>query len=199
MAEVETRSVESFESLLEAILPLAYGVAARLTRNRTDAEDIVQEAALQAFRGFHGFEQGTNFKAWFLRVLKNCFLMRYRKRKREGESLEIEEAPPLYLLRQSAGAGLNLVPQDPAESVIGKMSTEQIERAILALPVEFRLVTSLYFLEEMTYEEIAEIAECPLGTVRSRLHRGRRMLQKVLWHIAADAGIVSALQRGAAE
>lgn len=194
MAELDTSAVQNFEVLLEAVLPIAFGVAARLTRDRTEAEDIVQEAALQAFRGFHTFQAGTNFKAWFLRVLKNCFLMRYRKRKREGERMDLEDAPEIYLLRQSAGAGLNLAPENPEDSVVGRMSVAQIEQAILELPAEFRLVTSLYFLSEMSYEEIAEIVERPLGTVRSRLHRGRRMLQKALWQIAADAGIVACLK-----
>lgn len=194
MAELDTSAVQNFEVLLEAVLPIAFGVAARLTRDRTEAEDIVQEAALQAFRGFHTFQSGTNFKAWFLRVLKNCFLMRYRKRKREGERMDLEDAPEIYLLRQSAGAGLNLAPENPEDSVVGRMSVAQIEQAILELPAEFRLVTSLYFLSEMSYEEIAEIVERPLGTVRSRLHRGRRMLQKALWQIAADAGIVACLK-----
>jgi RNA polymerase sigma-70 factor (ECF subfamily) len=184
-----------FEKLIEEVLPLAYGVAFRLTRNQADAEDIVQEAALQAHRGFKSFQPGTNFRAWFLRVLKNCFLMKYRKRKREGESIDVEEAPAIYILRQSMVNGLNLAPKDPSETVVGNMDAEQIARAVTALPAEYRLVTALYFLEDMSYEEIAEIVECPIGTVRSRLHRGRRMLQKALWHIAEEAGIVTRLKQ----
>jgi RNA polymerase sigma-70 factor (ECF subfamily) len=190
-------TLASFESLLEEVLPLAYGVAHRLTRNPVDAEDIVQEAALQAWKGFSGFQPGTNFRAWFLRILKNCFLMKYRKAKRRGEHIDVEEAPPIYLLRQSMMNGLNLAPKDPSETVIGNMDAEQIARAVVALPAEYRIVTALYFLEEMSYEEIAEVAECPIGTVRSRLHRGRRMLQKALWHIAEEAGIVGRLKQQA--
>jgi RNA polymerase sigma-70 factor, ECF subfamily len=185
-----------FEDLLEEVLPTAYGVAFRLTRNQSEAEDIVQEAALSAYKGFRSFEPGTNFRAWFLRILKNCFLMKYRKRKREGEFIDVEEAPAIYLLRQSMVSGLNLAPKDPSETVLGNMDTEQIARAIEALPAEYRLVTTLYFMEDMAYEEIAEVVECPIGTVRSRLHRGRRMLQKALWHVAEEAGIVNRLKQG---
>ena len=182
-----------FETLLDPVLPLAYGVALRLARNRDDAQDLVQEAALQALRGYNTFAPGTNFKAWFMRILTNCFYARYRKKQRQPVTIDLEDAPPLFLMTRMAGAGLDSRCEDPAAALLERMDVEQVADAIAALPEEYRVVTTLYFLDDMSYQEIAEILDCPLGTVRSRLHRGRRMLQKALWHVAAANGIVAAL------
>lgn len=184
------RTPESFEALFVPIADLAFGVAYRLSRDRSEAEDLVQDAALQAFRAFHSFELGTNFKAWYLRILTNCFFMRYRKKKHGPEFVDFDSAPPLYLLMETAAAGLHEVSKDPAADLLGRMTADQIAKALSALPEEFRVVTTLYFLDDMPYKDIAETLDLPLGTVRSRLHRGRRMLQKALWSIAQDEGIV---------
>lgn len=186
-------SPAKFEALLEPLLPLAYGVAYRMARNQADAEDLVQEAALQAFRAFHTFELGTNFKAWYLRILTNCFFARYRKKKRQPEVIDLDEAGPLYMLRQAATSGLLSQSDDPASDLLGRMDAEQISAAIGALPEEYRIVTALYFLDDLSYQEIAAVVDVPLGTVRSRLHRGRRMLQKALWHLAQEQGLVPKL------
>jgi RNA polymerase sigma-70 factor (ECF subfamily) len=198
---VETAKTESaaarFESYLTPILPAAYGTALHMTRNGSDAEDLVQEAALQAFRGFDSFQEGTNFKAWFFRILTNLFINAYRKRQREPgiDSLpDLEDAPALYLFKQTREIGIHAWNSDPAALVLERFEAAQVCRAIAALPEEYRVVSALYFMEEFSYQEIAEIVGCPVGTVRSRLHRGRRMLQKVLWHIAEQQGIVADLQ-----
>lgn len=184
------RTPETFEALLAPILGLALAVATRLTHNHTEAEDLVQDAALLAFRGFTSFTLGTNFKAWYLRILTNCFLMRYRKKKKLPEHITLDNAPPLYLLRESVAAGLHETSKDPAADLLGQMTAEQIGKALGELPEEFRVVTTLYFLDDMPYKGIAEVLGLPVGTVRSRLHRGRRMLQKALWEIAVEEGIV---------
>lgn len=186
----QERTPEAFEALFAPILGLAFGVAHRLTRDRSEAEDLVQDAALLAFRGFPSFQLGTNFKAWYLRILTNCFLMRYRKRKKLPEHVNLDNAPPLFLLRESVAAGLHETSRDPAAELLGRMTAEQIGKALGDLPEEFRLVTTLYFLDDMPYRGIAEVLGLPVGTVRSRLHRGRRMLQKALWEIAVEEGIV---------
>lgn len=182
-----------FESLLAPLLGAAYGTALHLTRNREEAEDLVQEAAVQAFRAFHSFQPGTNFKAWFFRILTRLFFNQYRKKRREPEFADLEDAPELYLYTQTRSAGLHERNTDPATLVLTRMDSEQIGRAIAALPEDYRVVSSLYFMEEFTYQEIAEMVECPLGTVRSRLHRGRKMLQKALWQIAEAQGILADL------
>jgi RNA polymerase sigma-70 factor, ECF subfamily len=197
----ETANTESaakrFESSLTPILTAVYGTALHMTRNRDDAEDLVQEAALQAFRAFESFQDGTNFKAWFFRILTNLFINAYRKRQRGPEIdrlADLENAPALYLFKQTREMGMHAWTPDPAALVIEKVEAEEVSRAIAALPEDYRIVSALYFMEEFSYQEIAEIVGCPVGTVRSRLHRGRRMLQKALWHVAEQQGIIADLR-----
>jgi RNA polymerase sigma-70 factor (ECF subfamily) len=187
---------DTFEAMLEPILDGAFGTALRFTRNRSDAEDLVQDAALLACRGFGTFERGSNFKAWFFRILTNCFYSKYRKRKRQGTEVELEDAPDLFLYSQTADLGLHTVTEDPAQHLMGKLATEQVEAAIAELPDEYRVAATLYFIQDFSYQEIAEVVGVPVGTIRSRLHRGRRLLQKALWVIAEERGIVSALTEG---
>ncbi|MBL8978392.1 MAG: sigma-70 family RNA polymerase sigma factor [Gemmatimonadetes bacterium] len=177
-------------ALLPPLLDSAYGTALHLTRNATDAEDLVQEAALLACRGFGTFQPGTNFKAWFFRILTNCFYSTYRKKKRGGTQLELDDTPELYLYCQTAAIGLHGQTEDPARLLMERLDAEQIGAAVDALPEEYRVVATLYFLQDFSYQEIAEVLDVPVGTVRSRLHRGRRMLQKALWVIAEERGII---------
>jgi RNA polymerase sigma-70 factor (ECF subfamily) len=201
MAEtVNTESAaRQFESYLAPILSTVYGTALHMTRHHDDAEDLVQEAALQAFRAFDSFQEGTNFKAWFFRILTNLFINAYRKRRREPEFetlSEHEDAPMLYLYKRTQDIGLHSRSPDPAALLMERVETAQIIRAIAALPEDNRIVSALYFMEEFSYQEIAEIVGCPLGTVRSRLHRARSMLQKALWSVAEQQGIVHDLRTG---
>lgn len=189
-SQSEPRAAAPFERLLEPVLPVAYGVALRLSGNPADAEDLVQEAALLAYRAYHTFEPGTNFKAWYLRILTNCYFGKYRKKKRQPEMIDLDVAPPLYLYMQAAASGLSAEGEDPAGALLDKLDAEQISEAIASLPDEYRMVCTLYFLDDFQYQEIAAILGLPLGTVRSRLHRGRRMLQKTLWHVAQSHGLV---------
>ena len=186
-----------FESYLTPILTVAYGTALHMTRNGDDAADLVQEAVLQAFRAFDSFQECTNFKAWFFRILTNLFINAYRRRQREPgiDTLsDLEDAPALYLFRRTREMGIHAWNADPAALVLEKFEAEQVCQAIAALPEDYRIVSALYFMEEFSYQEIAAIVGCPVGTVRSRLHRGRRMLQKALWHIAEQQGIIANLR-----
>jgi RNA polymerase sigma-70 factor (ECF subfamily) len=196
MAETPAATSSSIESLIEPVLGIAYGVALRLSRNPTDAEDLIQEAAYQACKGFHTFQPGTNFKAWFLRILTNCYYYRHRRRKREPETVNVEDAAELYLLFKATEHGLIAEGADPAALVLDKLSEQHIARAIEALPADFRVVCVLYFMQDLPYQEIADILECPVGTVRSRLHRGRRLLQQSLWMVAEERGIAAPQSRG---
>jgi RNA polymerase sigma-70 factor (ECF subfamily) len=182
-----------FDGLLMPLLGPAYGMSYHMLGNREEAEDCVQEAAVLAFRAFASFRTGTNFKAWFFQILVNCVRQNCRKRKRAPEIIPIDDAPDLYLYIQSANAGLLERHSNPAALVISKMTEEQIHTAIAALPEEYRVVSVLYFVEELAYQEIADILECPVGTVRSRLHRGRKLLQKALWQVAQEEKIVADL------
>lgn len=188
------------EDLLLPLLGPAYGLARSLTRDAHEAEDLLQEAALAACRGFSSFSAGTNFKAWFYRILTNCHFARFRRPGSRVETVHIddgEEDLELYLYQRTAEAGLHAEP-DPAAALLRKMTAEQVRGAVAGLPAEFQVAVSLFFLEEMSYEDIAAVLDCPVGTVRSRLHRGRKLLQKRLWTLAVDAGIVAGLARGAA-
>jgi RNA polymerase sigma-70 factor (ECF subfamily) len=191
-ADDPTRVQVEFEQLLSPILQMAYGTAVRLTRNRTEAEDLVQDAALLAYRAFGSFQRGTNFKAWFFRILTNAFYSRHRKEKHEKANLSTEDVPALYLYSKTAEAGLHGRESDPASAIMDRLDSEQVSEALEALPTEYRVVATLYFIEDFSYQQIAEVLECPVGTVRSRLHRGRRMLQKALWEVAVERGIVPA-------
>ncbi len=184
-------SASEFDQELAAIIPSAYGVALRLTRNRADAEDLVQEAALHACRGRAGFEPGTNFRAWFFRILTTTFWGAHRRAGRRPSTIDFDDAPALQLYQRSAEAGLPRDGDNPTADLIDRMGTERVAEALSALPEEFGVVCTLYFMEDFAYHEIAEILGVPVGTVRSRLHRGRKMLQKALWQVASDAGIVA--------
>lgn len=188
-AEDTSRSRAEFEGLLVPLLQMAYGTAVRLTRDRTEAEDLVQDAALLAFRAFGSFQRGTNFKAWFFRILTNAFYSRHRKEKHEKANLSTEDVPPLYLYHKTTEAGLQGSESDPASAIMDRLDADRVSEALDTLPEEYRAVATLYFIDDFSYQQIAEVLECPVGTVRSRLHRGRRMLQKALWDIAVERGI----------
>jgi len=181
-----------FQALLVAVLPPAFGYALRLTRHRADAEDLVQDAALLAFRAAHTFEPGTNFRAWFFRILTRRFWARHRAQRRRPATVGIEDVSELSLYSRAAAG---LAGNDPASRLIDRLGSERVAAAIAELPEEYGVVCTLYFMEDFAYDEIAGVVGIPVGTVRSRLHRGRRMLQKLLWAAAEEAGIVRAPAR----
>ena len=180
----------TLEDLLLPVLPRAYVFAMRLTQDETDAEDLLQEAAVRACRFFRQFQPGTNFRAWFFKILANCFYGRERTVKRRGPHLSLDGTPGLYLYVQVASAELGGTDADPAEELMSRVDSEEIARAMDELPEPYRAVATLYLIEDLKYSEIAEVLDLPLGTVRSRLHRGRRMLQRRLWDLAAQHGLV---------
>lgn len=183
---------EEFTRLLEPCLDAAYGYAYKLTRNQEDAMDLVQEASLQAYKSIGTFEPGTNFKAWFMRILTNKFYKSRARESKRGNNVPLEDAEDFFLYKEAKRIGT----LDAAESVMDQIEREEVERAIDALPEEYRIVSLLYFLNDFSYEEIAKAADVPIGTVRSRLHRGRNLLQRQLWEIANERGLVSGAIRG---
>lgn len=193
------RPPADFEPLFSAVAGTAFGIAMRLTRNQADAEDLVQEAALLAFRAFASFEPGTNFRAWFFKILTNCYFSKRRREKSRPVTSDLDDTPDLYLYARSAEAGFPTQGPDPAAQLLERLGTERVVAAIARLPEEYRVVSTLYFMEDLSYEEIAEVLGCPIGTVRSRLHRGRKMLQKALWLVAEESGIVTRHAIGGAQ
>ena len=190
--EPATPAPQTLDSLLKPLLAGAYGFALRLLRNHADAEDLVQEAALAAARGFGTFQLGTNFKAWFFRILTNCYYARHRRQRHEGQSVDYDEVPELYLYIRTAELGLHGSSSDPVQTVLNGIDGEHIAAALQSLPEEYRVVSTLYFMEDFSYAEIAATLDIPIGTVRSRLHRGRKILQELLWRIAVERGVVAA-------
>ena len=193
------RTPADFESLFAAVASTAFGIAVRLTRSQPDAEDLVQEAALLAFRAFASFEPGTNFRAWFFKILTNCYFSKRRREKSRPVTSDLDDTPDLYLYARSAEAGFPTQGPDPAAQLLDQLGTDRVVSAINRLPEEYRVVSTLYFMEDLSYEEIAQVLGCPIGTVRSRLHRGRKMLQKALWQVAEESGIISHHTTGPAE
>jgi RNA polymerase sigma-70 factor (ECF subfamily) len=182
-----------FERLLHPILGVAYGTALKLTGNRDDAMDLVQDATLQAFRFFGTFEPGTNFKAWFFKILTNRFLKGRIRAAKQSLCVPLEDAEDLFMYVQTGRSGLHTA-EDPASLLMDRLDSEAVQEAIDRLPEEFRVVSILYFLNDFKYEDIAEVVDCPVGTVRSRLHRGRKLLQRALWELAVARGIVAEVQ-----
>lgn len=186
MGTESTHPVTEFERLLTPLLPLAYRIAVQYARNPADAEDMVQEAALLAHRGFHTFERGSNFKAWFLRVLTNVRITTYRRTRRAGAIVPLDDGEP----RRGPGEryGETPVGEDPAIGYAERLDGAAVDAAIQSLPSEYRTVAILYLVDDLSYRQIAEIVGCPVGTVRSRLHRGRRLLRQALRPLAIERG-----------
>jgi RNA polymerase sigma-70 factor (ECF subfamily) len=191
MSQAEARSNDDLEARFEAeALPLLngmYSAAFRLTRNAADAEDLIQETFLRAYRGFHQFKEGTNLKAWLYRILMNTFINSYRKKQREPQTISDDEVEDWYLYSRMAERGAE--PSAEA-SVIEALPDEDVQEALSSLPEQFRIAVLLADVEGFSYKEIAEITDVPIGTVMSRLHRGRRALEKRLWDVVRERGLV---------
>jgi len=179
---------ERFEREVLPLLPNLYSAALRMTRNPADAEDLVQETYLRVYRGFSGFEEGTNLRAWMYRILTNTFINSYRKKQREPVTVQEDDLDEWYLYDKLGESGVE--PSAEAE-VIRSMPDEDVQKALEALPEGFRLAVLLADVEGFSYKEIAEILGIPIGTVMSRLHRGRRALEKALWERVRERGLVS--------
>jgi RNA polymerase sigma-70 factor (ECF subfamily) len=177
-----------FERDVMPLLSGLYSSALRMTRNPADAEDLVQETVLRAYRGFAGFQEGTNLKAWLYRILTNSFINTYRKKQRQPVTVEGPDDIDEWYLFDRLGAQ-NVEPSAESE-VLEQLPDEDVQRALEALPEGFRMAVLLADVQGFSYKEIAEIMDIPIGTVMSRLHRGRKALEKALWDTAVERGIV---------
>jgi RNA polymerase sigma-70 factor (ECF subfamily) len=175
-----------FDQLAMRHIDALYASALRLTRNERDAEDLVQDALLRAFRFFDRFERGTNIKAWLFKILTNTFINKYRRSVKERSLVDGPEQEAVTAQVVSRDATDQAA--DPERWFFDRLLSEEVLKAVDELPIDFRMVVILADLQEFSYREIADILDVPVGTVMSRLYRGRRLLQKALAQYAVDSG-----------
>jgi RNA polymerase sigma-70 factor (ECF subfamily) len=181
-----------FEAQVLSHLDALYGVACRLTKSPLDGEDLVQDALVKAMRARDQYQAGTNLKAWLFKILTNTFINKYRRGGLERVVLDGPDADPLADGWVSAASMRAL--RDPESQALRSIVEHEIQRALDELPEEYRLAVVLSDVEELSYKEIADVMGCPVGTVMSRLHRGRRLLQKRLYDQAVFLGITPAVE-----
>jgi len=190
---------EEFEEIaLEYLTPL-FNLALNLTRNRKDAEDLVQETYLRAYRFFDSYQSGTHIKAWLFRILRNTFINRYRAMKVRPDEVDFGKVELAYERVVDEHFLQANRPVSPEEVLMNGILDEEIETAMARLPEEYRLVVILALVEDLSYKEIANALSIPLGTVMSRLHRGRKLLQGQLLEYAKKKGILSGLSNVATD
>jgi RNA polymerase sigma-70 factor (ECF subfamily) len=178
-----TKTRAEFETLAMPCLDSLYASALRLTHSDRDAEDLVQDAFMRAYRFFDKFERGTNFRAWLFKILTNTFINKYRRQVKERTFSEGSERESVTAQLFSADATEQA--QNPEDHLLDRLLSEDVLQAIDGLPIDFRMVVILADLQEFSYREIADILDVPVGTVMSRLFRGRKLLQKQLSTYAA--------------
>ncbi|MEI8000572.1 MAG: sigma-70 family RNA polymerase sigma factor [Actinomycetes bacterium] len=179
-----------FAELATPYMDPLYSAAMRMTRNPADAEDLVQETFLRAYRGFGGFKDGTNLKAWLYRILTNTFINIYRAKQRRPVEVDFDDVEDFALYRRIGGLEAAEAGATPERLVLDAMPDAAVKEALEALPEQFRVAVILADVEGFSYKEIAEITEVPIGTVMSRLHRGRKQLEQRLADFAADRGLI---------
>lgn len=167
-----------------------YSAAMRMTRNPSDAEDLVQETYLKAYRAYHTFTEGTNLKAWLYRILTNTYINKYRKDSRRPNEVDLGTVEDLYLYRRIGSEASAEASRTTEERVLDGLVESDVKEAVEDLPENFRMPVLLADLEGFSYKEIADILEIPIGTVMSRLHRGRKAMQKGLWEFAKERGLL---------
>lgn len=183
---------ESFADQAMPYMSQLYSAAVRMTRNPSDAEDLVQETFLRGYRGFGGFEQGSNLRAWLYRILTNTFINQYRSRQRRPDETDMGEQEDLFLFRRLGGLEAVRANRSAEDELMDFFTDSAVKEALDDLPENFRIPVLLADVDGFSYKEIAEMLDIPIGTVMSRLHRGRKALQKRLYDYASTRGMVGA-------
>ena len=179
---------QAFAAAAMQYAPQLYNAALRMTRNRADAEDLVQETYLRAYRSYATFEAGTNLRAWLFRILTNTFINAYRAKQRRPQETDLGDMEDLYLYRRIGQ--VNPASVSAEDQLLDLFTDDEVKAALEELPEAFRLPVLLADVEEFSYKEIAEMLDIPIGTVMSRLHRGRKAMHKRLFDFAQERGLV---------
>ena len=181
---------ENFTNDAMQYAPQLFATALRMTRNKADAEDLVQETFLKGWRAFDSYQQGTNLRAWLFRIMTNTFINKYNSQQRRPQETELDEVEELFLFRRMGAFDQSKMSQSAEDQMLELFTDDEVKNAIEELPETFRIPVLLSDVEGFTYKEIAEMLEVPIGTVMSRLHRGRKAMQKMLYEYAKERGLV---------
>ena len=167
-----------------------FSTALRMTRNRADAEDLVQETFIKAWRSFDSYQQGTNLRAWLFRIMTNTYINKYNAQQRRPQETELDEVEELFLFRRLGAFDQSKMNQSAEDQLLEFFTDDEVKNAIEELPEMFRLPVLLSDVDGFPYKEIAEMLDVPIGTVMSRLHRGRKVMQKLLYEYAKERGLI---------
>jgi RNA polymerase sigma-70 factor (ECF subfamily) len=181
---------EKFTNDAMQYAPQLFSTALRMTRNRADAEDLVQETFIKAWRSYATFQEGTNLRAWLFRIMTNTFINKYNAQQRRPQETEMDEVEELFLFRRLGAFDQSKMTQSAEDQLLELFTDDEVKNALEELPDMFRLPVLLSDVDGFSYKEIAEMLDVPIGTVMSRLHRGRKMMQKLLYAYAKERGLV---------
>lgn len=171
--------------------PQLFSTAMRMTRNRSDAEDLVQETFIKAWRSFATYQQGTNLRAWLFRIMTNTYINKYNAQQRKPTETELDDIEELFLYKRLGAVDQSQLSQSAEDQMLSLFTDDEVKKALEELPDQFRIPVLMSDVEGFSYKEIAEILEIPLGTVMSRLHRGRKLMQKMLYEYAKERGLIN--------
>ena len=171
--------------------PQLFSTAMRMTRNRSDAEDLVQETFIKAWRSFATYQQGTNLRAWLFRIMTNTYINKYNTQQRKPTETELDDVEELFLYKRLGSVDQSQLSQSAEDQMLSLFTDDEVKKALEELPDQFRIPVLMSDVEGFSYKEIAEILEIPLGTVMSRLHRGRKSMQKMLYEYAKERGLIN--------
>jgi RNA polymerase sigma-70 factor (ECF subfamily) len=171
--------------------PQLFSTAMRMTRNRSDAEDLVQETFIKAWRSFTTYQQGTNLRAWLFRIMTNTYINKYNAQQRKPTETELDDVEELFLYKRLGAVDQSQLSQSAEDQMLSLFTDDEVKKALEELPDQFRIPVLMSDVEGFSYKEIAEILEIPLGTVMSRLHRGRKSMQKMLYEYAKERGLIN--------
>ena len=181
---------DQFTSDAMQYAPQLFSTALRITRSRSDAEDLVQETYIKGWRSFHTFQEGTNLRAWLFRIMTNTYINKYNAKKRKGTEVELDDVEELFLYKRLGSIDQSQLSSSAEDQMLELFTDDEVKNALEELPEDFRVPVLLSDVDGFSYKEIAEMLEIPIGTVMSRLHRGRKAMQKMLYEYARDRGLI---------